>query len=435
MTVETTLALTEQDVRSYSAKVEEAAWMADFRSNALAKAEVLEMPRPDKTKITKWNFTEFPSHTVESSIFAGLEELPTEAKALIDHEQQQNIYVQHNNTPGYLFLTEELKAQGVIMTDIFTASREHGELLQKYLMTDGVKVDEHKLTALHAALINGGVFVYVPKNVVVEDPLQVLFIHDDEQASLFNHVIIVAEENSQVTYVESYLSTMEHAETQANIVSEVFAMANAKIVYGAVDVLAEGMTTYVNRRGITGPHARIEWALGLMNDSNTISENITHLVGDGSSSDMKSVVVGRGSQKQNFTSEIVHWGLDTDGFILKHGVMKENSSAIFNGIGRIAKGATRSNAVQESRILMLGERGRGDANPILLIDEDDVTAGHAASVGRVDPLQMFYLMSRGITQEEAERLIIHGFLAPVVSKLPIAGVRKQLTEVIERKVR
>ncbi|ARJ38242.1 Fe-S cluster assembly protein SufD [Sporosarcina ureae] len=435
MTVETTLALTEQDVRSYSAKVEEAAWMADFRSNALAKAEVLEMPRPDKTKITKWNFTEFPSHTVESSIFAGLEELPTEAKALIDDEQQQNIYVQHNNTPAYLSLSEDLKSQGVILTDIFTASREHSELLQKYLMTDGVKVDEHKLTALHAALINGGVFVYVPKNVVIEDPLQVLFIHDNEEASLFNHVVIVAEENSQVTYVESYLSTMEHAATQANIVAEVFAMANAKIVYGSVDVLAEGMTTYVNRRGVTGPHARIEWALGLMNDSNTISENITHLVGDGSSSDMKSVVVGRGSQKQNFTSEIVHWGLDTDGFILKHGVMKENSSAIFNGIGRIAKGATRSNAVQESRILMLGERGRGDANPILLIDENDVTAGHAASVGRVDPLQMFYLMSRGITQEEAERLIIHGFLAPVVSKLPIAGVRKQLTEVIERKVR
>ncbi|PIC56608.1 Fe-S cluster assembly protein SufD [Sporosarcina sp. P12(2017)] len=435
MTVETTLALTEQDVRSYSAKVEEAAWMADFRSNALAKAEVLEMPKPDKTKITKWNFTEFPSHTVESSIFAGLEELPTEAKALIDDEQQQNIYVQHNNTPAYLSLSEDLKSQGVIMTDIFTASREHSELLQKYLMTDGVKVDEHKLTALHAALINGGVFVYVPKNVVIEDPLQVLFIHSNEEASLFNHVVLVAEENSQVTYVESYLSTVEHAETQANIVSEVFAMANAKIVYGSVDVLAEGMTTYVNRRGVTGPHARIEWALGLMNDSNTISENITHLVGDGSSSDMKSVVVGRGSQKQNFTSEIVHWGLDTDGFILKHGVMKENSTAIFNGIGRIAKGATRSNAVQESRILMLGERGRGDANPILLIDENDVTAGHAASVGRVDPLQMFYLMSRGISQEEAERLIIHGFLAPVVSKLPIAGVRKQLTEVIERKVR
>ena len=92
-----------------------------------------------------------------------------------------------------LFLSEELKAKGVIITDIFTASREHSELVKKYFMTDGVKVDEHKLTALHAALMNGGVFVYVPKNVVVEDPIQVLFLHDDAQASLFNHVLIVSQ--------------------------------------------------------------------------------------------------------------------------------------------------------------------------------------------------------------------------------------------------
>ena len=435
MTVETKVALTEQDVRSYSAKVNEADWMADFRADALAKVEQLPMPKPDKTKIDKWNFTEFPIHAVENSAYASLDELPEAARALVNTDEQKNIYVQRNNTPAYLSLSEDLKAQGVIFTDIFTASREHSELVKKYFMTDGVKVDEHKLTALHAALLNGGVFVYIPKNVVVEDPLQVLFLHDDAQASLFNHVIVVAEKNSSLTYVENYLSTVEEAKGLVNIVSEVFTGDNAKIVYGAVDVLAEGFTTYVNRRGVTGRDSRIEWALGLMNDSDTISENITHLVGDNSSCDMKSVVVGRGNQRQNFTSEIVHWGLDTDGFILKHGVMKDASSSIFNGIGRIAKGATRSNAVQESRVLMLSEKARGDANPILLIDEDDVTAGHAASVGRVDPLQLFYLMSRGISQQEAERLVIHGFLAPVVSKLPIEGVKKQLTEVIERKVR
>ncbi|MFJ7935708.1 Fe-S cluster assembly protein SufD [Sporosarcina sp. NPDC096371] len=435
MTVETKVALTEQDVRSYSAQMNEADWMADFRADALAKVEQLAMPKPDKTKIDKWNFTEFPVHTVESAVYASLDELPEEALALIDKEQQKNIYVQHNNTPAYLSLSSELKEQGVIMTDIFTASREHSELVKKYFMTDGVKVDEHKLTALHAALMNGGVFVYVPKNVVVAEPLQVLFLHDDAQASLFNHVLVVAEANSSVTYVENYLSTVEEAKGLANIVSEVFTGDNAKITYGAVDVLAAGFTTYVNRRGVTGRDSRIEWALGLMNDSDTISENITHLVGNGSSCDLKTVVVGRGNQRQNFTSEIVHFGLDTDGFILKHGVMKEAASSIFNGIGRIAKGATRSNAVQESRVLMLSEKARGDANPILLIDEDDVTAGHAASVGRVDPLQLYYLMSRGISKQEAERLVIHGFLAPVVSKLPIEGVKKQLTEVIERKVR
>ncbi|MGN7387407.1 Fe-S cluster assembly protein SufD [Sporosarcina sp. SAFN-015] len=434
MTVETKMALTEQDVRSFSANMNEADWMAEFRADALAKVEQLPMPTPDKTKIDKWNFTEFPTHAVESSTYASLADLPAEAKELVG-DDQKNIYVQHNNTPAFISLSADLKAQGVVLTDIFTASREHADLLKKYYMTDGVKVDEHRLTALHAALMNGGVFVYVPKNVEVAEPLQVLFLHDDAQASLFNHVIVVADANSTVTYVENYLSTVEEAAGQANIISEVFAGDNSKIVYGAVDVLAKGFTTYVNRRGVTGANARIEWALGLMNDSDTISENITHLVGNGSSSDLKTVVVGRGSQKQNFTSEIVHWGLDTDGFILKHGVMKESASSIFNGIGRIAKGATRSNAVQESRVLMLSEKARGDANPILLIDEDDVTAGHAASVGRVDPLQLFYLMSRGISKQEAERLVIHGFLAPVVSKLPIEGVKKQLTEVIERKVR
>ncbi|WP_060205032.1 Fe-S cluster assembly protein SufD [Sporosarcina koreensis] len=434
MTVETKMALTEQDVRSFSANMNEADWMAEFRADALAKVEQLPMPTPDKTKIDKWNFVDFPAHSVESTTFATLADLPAEAKELVE-ENQSNIYVQRNNTPAFISLSDDLKAKGVILTDIFTASREHADLMKKYFMTDGVKVDEHKLTALHAALMNGGVFVYVPKDVVIEEPLQVLFLHDDAQASLFNHVIVVAEANSSVTYVENYLSTVEEAAGQANIIAEVFTGDNAKVIYGAVDVLAKGFTTYVNRRGIAGLNSRIEWALGLMNDSDTISENITHLVGNGSSSDLKTVVVGRGSQKQNFTSEIVHWGLDTDAFILKHGVMKESSSSIFNGIGRIAKGATRSNAVQESRILMLSEKARGDANPILLIDEDDVTAGHAASVGRVDPLQLFYLMSRGISKQEAERLVIHGFLAPVVSKLPIEGVKKQLTEVIERKVR
>ena len=113
--------------------------------------------------------------------------------------------------------------------------------------------------------------------------------------------------------------------------------------------------------------------------------------------------------------------------------MKENASSVFNGIGYIKHGGTKSIANQESRVLMLSENARGDANPILLIDEDDVEAGHAASVGRVDPEQL-YLMSRGISRTEAERLVIHGFLDPVVRELPIEDVKRQLREVIERKV-
>ncbi|PZX04800.1 Fe-S cluster assembly protein SufD [Psychrobacillus insolitus] len=435
MTVETKLALTEQDIRSFSEGKQEPTWMTDLRLQAFGELETLSLPKPDKTKIINWNFTEFPTHTVESSVFASLDELPEEVKVLVNAEEQKNIYIQHNNTPAFVSLSEDLKAKGVILTDIYTAMREHSELVQKYFMTDGVKVHEHKLTALHAALLNGGVFVYVPKNVIVEAPIQVIYLHDDQTASLFNHTLLVAEQNSVVTYVENYLSTVDHADGLANIVAEVIAKDNAKVTFGTVDVLAEGFTTYVNRRGVTGRDAVLEWALGMMNDSDTISENTTHLVGDNSEGRVKMVVVGRGKQKQNFTTQVIHWGKQTEGHILKHGVMKDEASSIFNGIGKIEFGATKANAVQESRVLMLSEKARGDANPILLIDEDDVTAGHAASVGRVDPLQLYYLMSRGISQHEAERLVIHGFLAPVVNELPIEGVKKQLTEVIERKVR
>ncbi|AOH56977.1 Fe-S cluster assembly protein SufD [Peribacillus muralis] len=432
MTTETKLPFEQEDISSYSAKNNEPAWLSELRIQAFSELEKLPMPKPDKTKIDKWNFTSFKTHAVQSEAFASLEELPEEIKSII--EENGNLYIQRNNTPALINLSASLKEQGVIFTDIFTAARDHSDLVQKYFMKDGVKVDEHRLTALHAALVNGGAFLYVPKNVEIKEPIQSVFLLDNPDATLFNHVLIVAEDNSSVTYVENYFSNVESNEGIANIVTEVFANANAKVEYGAVDTLSKGFTTYVNRRGVAGRDAHIEFALGLMNDGNTISDNITYLMGDGSHGDTKSVVVGRGEQKQNFTTAIIHYGKRSDGQILKHGVVKDSASTIFNGIGKIEHGATKSNAEQESRVLMLSEKARGDANPILLIDEDDVTAGHAASVGRVDPLQLYYLMSRGITKKEAERLVIHGFLAPVVNQLPIEGVKKQLVAVIERKV-
>lgn len=435
MTVETKLALSAQEVRSFSEMNNEPTAFADFRVSALEKAAALELPKPDRTSLAKWNFVDFPTHTVESAAYASLDELPDEVKAIIDTENQGNLYIQRNNTPAYIKVSEELVNKGVIFTDIETAIRDHADLVEKYFMTTAVKVDEHKLTAYHSALVNGGVFVYVPRNVIVEEPLQVVFVHDNADASLFNHVLVVAEESSAVTYVETYISTVEEAKGQINVVTEVIAKDNAQVTFGAVDALTAGFTAYVNRRGHANRDSKIDWALGLMTDSNTIYDNTTNLIGDNSTSDFKMVTVGRGEQKLNFTTIIRQWGKNSDGQILKHGVMKDAAQSIFNGIGHIMKGGTKANAEQESRVLMLSEKARGDANPILLIDEDDVTAGHAASVGRVDPTQLYYLMSRGVSKAEAERLVIHGFLAPVVAKLPIEGVKKQLTEVIERKVR
>ncbi|HWO77149.1 MAG TPA: Fe-S cluster assembly protein SufD [Bacillus sp. (in: firmicutes)] len=421
-------------IRSFSKEQKEPDWLLEMRLKGLELSDSLPLPKPDKTKIDRWNFTQFEELTSEALALQNFEELPEVAKALINLEEQKNLYVQKNNQPAYLQLSPELKEQGVIFTDIFTAAREHGEILKKYFMVNGVNLDEHKLTALHTAFMNGGAFLYVPKNVEIKEPIQAVYIHDDANVSLFNHVIVVADDHSSVTYVENYISPLDETKAIVNIIAEVIANTNARITFGAVDNLAHGTTTYVNRRGVAGKDATIEWALGFMNDGDTISENVTNLMGDGSGGDTKSVVVGSGDQKQNFTTKVVHFGKNSTGHILKHGVMKDEASSIFNGIGKIEHGASKSDAQQESRVLMLSEKARGDANPILLIDEDDVTAGHAASVGRVDPIQLYYLMSRGISRKQAEKLIIFGFLAPVVNQLPIEGVKKQLVQVIERKV-
>lgn len=433
MTTET-LNISEEQLVDYSKAHNEPSWMTELRKKALKLTETLEMPKPDKTKLRKWDFDSFKQHHTEGSVYQSLEELPESVKKIIDVENTENLVIQHNNDLAYTQVSEQAKNDGVIIEGLSEALVNHSDLVQKYYMTDAVNVDEHRLTALHTALVNGGVFVYVPKNVVVEHPVQYVVLHDDENTSFYNHVIIVTEQSAEVTYVENYLSNASGEGNQINIVSEVIAGANSNITYGSVDYLDKGFTGHIIRRGTTETDASINWALGLMNEGSQIIDNTTNLMGDRSTSELKSVVVGTGDQKINLTSKIVQYGKETDGYILKHGVMKENASSVFNGIGYIKHGGTKSIANQESRVLMLSENARGDANPILLIDEDDVEAGHAASVGRVDPEQLYYLMSRGISRREAERLVIHGFLDPVVRELPIEDVKRQLREVIELKV-
>ncbi|MBU8597991.1 Fe-S cluster assembly protein SufD [Shouchella clausii] len=435
MSVETNPLIGPDKLKERSEGKQEPKWLTDLRLDALNKVESLELPKPDKTKIHNWDFTSFTQELREPKEISSLDELSSDIQQFVDEEATGNsLLIQDNGKTIFQTNAAELADKGVVFCDFATAVKEHGDLVKKYLLTEAVSADENKLTAMHAALMEGGAFIYVPKNVNVEVPLQAVYAVSDEKAGLFNHVLIVAEDNSSVTYVENYTGYGSGASV-ANLVAEVYVGAGARVSFGGVDTLNEDATTYVVRRAHVERDGRIDWALGQMNDGDTVAENITYLVGDGSYADAKLVSVGTGEQKQNFTTLIKHYGKHSEGYILKHGVMTERALGIFNGISKIEKAATKAHGEQTERILMLGERARGDANPILLIDEDDVTAGHAASVGRIDPLQMFYLMSRGISRAEAERLVIHGFLEPVVSQLPVESVRKQMKTVIERKAK
>src|SRR5699024_534172 len=335
MTTLTTVPFDNEYIEQFSKKNNEPKWMIELRLKGLDLAQSLDLPKPDKTNITRWNFTKF-KHGAEGEKISELNNVPAELKDFIDEKNvPENIVIMRNQSVAYAAISEDLKKKGVIFTDIFTAIKEHEDLVKKYYMTEAVGVDEHKLTGLHAALMNGGVFVYVPKNVQVDVPLQTLFWQEDPEAALFNHVIVVADENSEVTYVENYISDNEKEETVSNIVTEVFALDNAKVSYGAVDHFAAGTTSYINRRGVAYQNATIDWALGQMNEGHTVSENVTNLVGNSSSANARTVTVGRGKQTQNFTATTVHFGLDTDGQILQRGVRSGRTTAIFKASGKI----------------------------------------------------------------------------------------------------
>lgn len=431
MTLQTILPLNLEALKSLSQQKNEPAWLTENRLKALELASKLELPKPEKTKIDKWDLSDYGTYQAPVKV-STLEELPTLISALVEGNESDNLIVQKDSGAIFSSLSDELKAQGVIFTDLETAAREHEELVKPYLTTV-VAPEEHQLTALNAAMWNGGAFLYVPKNVEVNIPVQAIFLTENAGATFAPRILVVADTNSSVTYVDNYISAGDDVRVHNGVV-EIVAKAGAKVRYATVHQFGGSTTDMSYRRAITENDASIEWIIGEMNDGNTVTDTATVLKGNGSTSDAKIIAVGSGSQRLNYTTKAVHFGKDTTSQMITRAVMRESANAIINGITKIEHGATRSNGEQTEKVLMLSPKARGDANPILLIDEDDVMAGHAASVGQVNPEQVHYLMSRGITRPEAERLIIYGFLAPVVSDIPLERLQTRLQELVERKL-
>lgn len=194
------------------------------------------------------------------------------------------------------------------------------------------------------------------------------------------------------------------------------------------------MTAYLSRRARHASDATVDWALGVMNEGNVVADFDSDLIGNGSHANLKVVAASSGKQVQGIDTRVTNYGRHSVGHILQHGVILERGTLTFNGIGHIVKGAKGADAQQESRVLMLSDNARSDANPILLIDENEVTAGHAASIGQVDPEDMYYLMSRGIDRQTAERLVIRGFLGTVITEIPVKEVRDEMIQVLDSKL-
>lgn len=417
--------MTKESILTFSQSKAEPAWLQEKRLAAFDKIDDLELPRIERVKFQRWNLGD--GTITESPISANVPDFTSFG--------ENPKLVQLGTQTVLESLPAKLVEQGVIFTDFHSALEEIPQVIEKYFAT-ALKFDEDKLSAYHTAYFNSGSVLYVPDNVEIDLPLEGIFLQDStSNVPLNKHVLIIAGRHAKVNYLERFETVGDsNVKATANIAVEVLAQAGSQVKFAAIDRLGNNITTYISRRGRLDNDASIDWALGVMNEGNVIADFDSDLIGNGSHAELKVVAASSGRQIQGIDTRVTNYGNNSIGHILQHGVILERGTLTFNGIGHIIKGAKGADAQQESRVLMLSDKARSDANPILLIDENEVTAGHAASIGQVDPEDMYYLMSRGIDKETAERLVIRGFLGTVITEIPVKAVRDEMIAVLDEKL-
>lgn len=417
--------MTKEQIQQFSLDHAEPTWLADLRQAAFEQIDRLALPTIERVKFHRWNLGD--GTIAENEALGTVPDFTS-----LDNNPK---LVQVGTQTVLEQLPADLAQQGVVFTDLYSALEMIPEIIEKHFGT-AVSFDEDKLSAYNAAYFNATAVLYIPDNVVVEQPIEGIYYQDSSSPVPFNkRVLIIAGKNSQVNYLERFESLgAGGVATSANITVEVLALAGSQVKFSAIDRLGKHVTTFMNRRGRLANDASIDWALGIMNEGNVVADFDSDLIGKASHANLKVVALSSGRQVQGIDSRVTNYGPHSVGHILQHGVILERGTLTFNGIGHIIRGAKGADAQQESRVLMLSDKARSDANPILLIDENEVTAGHAASIGQVDPEDMYYLMSRGLDQATAERLVIRGFLGSVITEIPVKEVRDEMIQVIEDKL-
>lgn len=400
---------------------DEPQWLTEQRQAAWTQLAELPLPRFTKVAYGDWPLTAFTNELAKPA-------------APIDDATDDYQLVSVGQTTQILTLPDALQQQGVILCDWPTALREHEALVRRYLFQKAVRPNEDRLTALNAALMNAGAFLYIPENAVLQTPINLWQLQDSRQATNFvSHTVIVAAPHSDFQVLQ-HLSTVGEIANPAHVTVEVVAEAGSHVRFSSLDAFGKTTHAYVNRRGHLERDAEIDWTMGVFNEGNVIADFNSNLREPGSHTEVQTVAVSTHDQQQGINTKVTNYGRHSEGNILQRGVVLQDSTLVFNGIGKIIHGAHGAKAQQENRLLMLSPTASGDANPILLINENDVIAGHAASVGRINEKQLYYLMSRGLPEAVAKRLVIRGFLGVILSAIPVVSVRQRMVDLIDQKL-
>jgi Fe-S cluster assembly protein SufB len=403
----------------------EPAWMRDFRLSSLEIFESKPMPswggrlgidfqdiyyylKPTDKQGKTWD--EVPDSIKETFDRLGIPE--AERKFLA------GVKAQFESEVVYGSLQEDLAKKGVIFTDTDTAVREHSDLLREYFGTV-IPPTDNKFAALNSAVWSGGSFIYVPKGVNIEFPLQAYFRINAESMGQFERTLIIVDEGAHVHYVEGCTAPMYSTESLHSAVVEIVVKKHGRCRYTTIQNWANNIYNLVTKRAMAYEGALMEWIDGNLGSQLTMKYPAVYLMEPGARGEILSIAFASAGQHQDAGAKIVHAAPHTSGRIVSKSISKNGGRASYRGLVKVEPGAIKSKSSVVCDALILDDKSRSDTYPYIEIEEQDVSIGHEASVSKIGEEQLFYLMSRGLTEAEASTMIVGGFIEPLVKELPM----------------
>ena len=419
--------LSEEVVLDISSKKDEPDWMRDIRLKGLKLFGKKPMPAwgSDLTGIDFDNIKYFVRSTEKQA--ESWEELPEDIKNTYDKlgipEAEKNrliagVAAQYESEVVYHKIREDLESQGVLFLDTDTALREHPEIFQEYYGSV-IPPGDNKFASLNTAVWSGGSFIYVPPNVTVDIPLQAYFRINTENMGQFERTLIIVDENSYVHYVEGCTAPIYKSDSLHSAVVEIIVKKNARCRYTTIQNWSNNVYNLVTKRAVAYEGATMEWVDGNIGSKVTMKYPSIYLMGEHANGETLSVAFAGEDQHQDAGAKMVHCAPHTSSNIVSKSVARGGGRTSYRGLVQVQEGAERSKSTVKCDALLIDQISRSDTYPYVDVREDDVEMGHEATVSKVSADQLFYLMSRGLTEDEAMAMIVRGFIEPIARELPM----------------
>ena len=400
-------------------------WMRDFRLKSLEIFHSKPMP--------KWggsidvNFQDIFYYLKPTDKQGKTwEEVPQEIKDTFDKlgipEAEKKflagVKAQFESEVVYGSLKEDLVQQGVIFTDTDTAIKEHPDLVREYFGTI-IPPNDNKFAALNSAVWSGGSFIYVPKGVKIDFPLQAYFRINAENMGQFERTLIIVDEGASIHYVEGCTAPMYSSESLHSAVVEIICKRGSRCRYTTIQNWANNIYNLVTKRAVAYADATMEWVDGNLGSKLTMKYPAVYMMEPGARGEILSIAFASAGQHQDAGAKLVHCAPHTTGQIISKSISKNGGRSSYRGLVRVEKDASKSKSNVVCDALILDSKSQSDTYPYIEILDQDVSIGHEASVSRIGEEQLFYLMSRGLSEAEASTMIVNGFIEPLVKELPM----------------